>query len=158
VAISGNTAVVGTSRESVDGRADQGTARVFTRSGAAWTPRQQIFAVDGEADDRLGSAVAVSGDSILVGATYGGDNGQGVVYVLKLNCGAPVSPFASVSAASYAVGGLPSESIVAGFGANLATSVQAAASTPLPTTLAGVSVKIRDSADAERLAPLFFVS
>jgi uncharacterized protein (TIGR03437 family) len=158
VAISGDTAVVGTSRESVDGRADQGTARVFTRNGAVWTPRQQLLAGDGEADDRFGSAVAISGDSIMVGATYGGDVDQGAVYVLKANCGASVSPFAIVSAASFAAGGLPPESIVAGFGSNLATGVQAAPSTPLPTTLAGVSVKIRDSADRERLAPLFFVS
>lgn len=41
---------------------------------------------------------------------------------------------------------------------NLATSAQAANSLPLPTTLAGVSVKIKDSLGAERLAPLFFVS
>jgi uncharacterized protein (TIGR03437 family) len=158
VAISGNTAVIGTSRESIDGRADQGTARVFTRSGAVWTPQQQIVAREGAADDRFGSAVAISGDTILVGAPYGGDSDKGTIYALKYNCGASLAPFVSVSAASFAAGGLPPESIVAGFGANLATSVQAASSTPLPTVLAGVRVKIKDSADVERLAPLFFVS
>ncbi len=66
---------------------------------------------------------------------------------------------ASVSAASFAAGGaLAPESIAAAFGANLVTDAQTAPSLPLPTQLAGVSVKVRDSAGAERLAPLFFVS
>ena len=64
----------------------------------------------------------------------------------------------SVSAASYCGFSVPAESIVAGFGSALAPSTQAATSIPLPTTLAGASVKITDSARVERLAPLFFVS
>ncbi|MGH9847726.1 MAG: hypothetical protein ACREEM_54245, partial [Blastocatellia bacterium] len=40
----------------------------------------------------------------------------------------------------------------------LATTMQSATVSPLPTTLAGTSVKVRDSAGSERLAPLFFVS
>jgi uncharacterized protein (TIGR03437 family) len=65
----------------------------------------------------------------------------------------------SVSAASYAPSGpLAPESIVAAFGSNMATSTQIATTLPLPTTLAGVSLKVRDSAGVERLAPLFFVS
>ena len=69
-------------------------------------------------------------------------------------------PFAlaSVSAASYASALLAPESIVAAFGAGLATTTQAAPSTPLPTDLAGTSIRARDSAGIERLAPLFFVS
>jgi uncharacterized protein (TIGR03437 family) len=50
------------------------------------------------------------------------------------------------------------ESIVAAFGADLATGTRAAAATPLPTELTGTTVKIRDSAGRETLAPLFFVS
>src|SRR5262249_43848736 len=64
----------------------------------------------------------------------------------------------SVSAASYCGYDVTAESIVAGFGSMLAPSTQAATSIPLPTTLAGVSMKIKDSAGVERLAPLFFVS
>ncbi len=64
----------------------------------------------------------------------------------------------NVSAASYVSTSLAPESIVSAFGSGLATSTLAAASTPLPTTLAGSTVKVRDSAGAERLAPLFFVS
>jgi uncharacterized protein (TIGR03437 family) len=65
----------------------------------------------------------------------------------------------SVSAASY----LPqapvaTEAIVSAFGLNLAPETLAASSLPLPTTLAGTTVIIKDSAGTERPAPLFFVS
>jgi len=65
---------------------------------------------------------------------------------------------ASVSAASFSGAELASESIVAAFGAGLATTTQAATSLPLPTTLAGTTVKVRDSAGVTRDAPLFFVA
>lgn len=44
------------------------------------------------------------------------------------------------------------------FGTNLAAATQAAVSPPLPTTLGGTTVKVRDSSGTERLAPLFYVS
>jgi len=65
---------------------------------------------------------------------------------------------ANISAASFAIGPLAPEAIVAAFGLNLAANTQAATGLPLPTQLAGVSVRVRDSAGAERTAPLFFVS
>jgi uncharacterized protein (TIGR03437 family) len=65
---------------------------------------------------------------------------------------------ASVSAASYSPAMFAAESIVATFGSGLASATQVASSTPLPTTMAGVTVKLRDSVGAERTAPLFFVS
>jgi uncharacterized protein (TIGR03437 family) len=40
----------------------------------------------------------------------------------------------------------------------LAINTVVADLTPLPTTLAGSTVRVRDSANVERLAPLFFVS
>ncbi|MGE0100949.1 MAG: Ig-like domain-containing protein [Blastocatellales bacterium] len=64
----------------------------------------------------------------------------------------------SVSAASYRTEGIAPGAIVAAFGMNLATAVEIAASIPLPTQLAGTTVKIKDSVGVERLAPLFFVS
>ncbi len=72
-----------------------------------------------------------------------------------------VTPFqnvATIHAASFANSALASESIVAAFGANLATTTQIATGLPLPTQLGGTSVRVRDSAGAERFAPLFFVS
>ena len=65
---------------------------------------------------------------------------------------------ANVSAASFLGQELAQESIVAAFGTSLATSVAVASTTPLPTTLAGTTLKVRDSAGTERNAPLFFVA
>ncbi len=65
---------------------------------------------------------------------------------------------ASVSAASFNGDALAGEAIVAAFGTGLATSTQIANSLPLPTSLAGTSAKVKDSAGLERLAPLFFVA
>lgn len=64
----------------------------------------------------------------------------------------------SVSAASYRRVGLASGSIAAAFGSGLATATEAALSLPLPTSLAGTTVRVKDEAGNERLAPLFFVS
>ncbi|MEP7341246.1 MAG: IPT/TIG domain-containing protein [Acidobacteriota bacterium] len=73
----------------------------------------------------------------------------------RVNVGRPV---ASVSAASFTGQQLAPDSIVAAFGENLATSVVIANEVPLPTTLAGTTVRVRDSAGSERPAPLFFVA
>lgn len=71
----------------------------------------------------------------------------------------PSAPaFASVSAASFTLGTVAAESIVAGFGANLADTTALASALPLPTALGGVSVLVKDASGIERLAPLFFVS
>jgi uncharacterized protein (TIGR03437 family) len=64
----------------------------------------------------------------------------------------------SVSAASFRGSPLAVESIVAAFGSHLAVATEAATMMPLPTELAGTRVVIRDSAGAEHLAPLLYVS
>jgi len=63
-----------------------------------------------------------------------------------------------VSAASYSLLKVAPESIVSAFGVKLATDAQRASTLPLPTSLAGTRVMVKDSAGVERLAPLFFVS
>jgi uncharacterized protein (TIGR03437 family) len=65
---------------------------------------------------------------------------------------------ASVSAASFTSGALASDSIVAAFGNELATNAQAATTLPLPISLAGTTVSVRDSTNKDFFAPLFFVS
>ena len=66
---------------------------------------------------------------------------------------------ASVSAASYQKAApVAPDSIVSAFGANLTTETKSAEMQPLPTTLANVTVKIKDAAGVESSAPLFFVS
>jgi hypothetical protein len=83
VSLSGNTALVG----AVDAngtRLDQGAAYVFTRSGSVWTQQQKLLAADGATGDEFGYAVAVSGDTALVGAYYdsqGAETARGSAYV-----------------------------------------------------------------------------
>ena len=81
VAISGNTIVVGAYLESsaantVDGDGSSnsalnaGAAYVFVRTGANWSQQAYLKANNSEAGDFFGSAVAVSGDTIVVSALY----------------------------------------------------------------------------------------
>jgi uncharacterized protein (TIGR03437 family) len=64
----------------------------------------------------------------------------------------------TVSAANFSASSVATEAIVAGFGTGLATGTVGATTLPLPTTLGGTRVTVRDNAGAERPAPLFFVS
>jgi uncharacterized protein (TIGR03437 family) len=63
----------------------------------------------------------------------------------------------ATSAASYAAVIAP-DSIVAVFGTGMATGVALGATIPLPTTLLGTTVMVRDSLGVSRPAPLFFVA
>ena len=83
VALSGNTAVIGAMRDDVT-QQDQGSVYVFVRNGAAWTLQQKITASDGAAGDYFGLAVALSGDTLVVGSpldNIGAKFDQGSVYV-----------------------------------------------------------------------------
>lgn len=67
--------------------------------------------------------------------------------------------FGTASAASFAQDGvLSTQSIAAGFGSGFSQSTLSATTTPLPTQLAGAEVRVRDAANIERSAGLFFVS
>src|SRR5262249_38569047 len=108
--------------------------------------------------DKLGNALVTgftrSSDFSMVGAlqpSFGGGNND--AWLLKLG-----TDVVTTSAASYSTAAITSKAIVAAFGQHLATATQAAPTLPLPTTLAGTQVKVKDSAGLERLAPLFFVS
>jgi uncharacterized protein (TIGR03437 family) len=68
------------------------------------------------------------------------------------------SGLANVSGASFATIPLAPDSIASAFESHLATGTASASTIPLPTSLQGTTVKVRDSAGVERLAPLFFVS
>lgn len=69
-----------------------------------------------------------------------------------------VTPLAVTSAASYSNEAVAPESIVAIFGTNLAAATGQASQQPLPTSLGGVTISVRDASGVERPAPLFFVS
>jgi uncharacterized protein (TIGR03437 family) len=74
---------------------------------------------------------------------------------LAISAGAKV---ANVSAASYRGESLAPVSIAAAFGENLSTTTATPSAGPLPTTLAGTSIKVGDSTGVERLSPMFLVS
>jgi hypothetical protein len=80
VALDGDTLVVGASEDDIGANADQGSAYVFVRSGATWTQQQKLTAFDGRVDDLFGSAVAIYGDTLAVGATTRGYR-EGSTYV-----------------------------------------------------------------------------
>ncbi len=75
-----------------------------------------------------------------------------------LQTGATSAPAVGTSAASFVPNFGAAEAIIAIFGTDLATATISASTVPLPTSLAGTTVKVRDRLGAERDAPLFFVS
>jgi hypothetical protein len=84
LALSDDTALVGAYNDDIGATLNQGSAYVFVRDGAAWTQQARLVASDGAASDNFGYAVALSGDTALVGA-YVDDVGvninQGSAYV-----------------------------------------------------------------------------
>jgi len=65
----------------------------------------------------------------------------------------------TVSAASFKSGGpVAPQSIAAVFGNGFATGVDVGGTIPLPTSLLGTTIKVKDSGNVERLSQLFFVS
>lgn len=68
VAVVGDTVVVGAPDDDISGRVDQGSAYVYVRSGSIWFQQAKLTALDGEAGDRFGRSVALSGGTALVGA------------------------------------------------------------------------------------------
>ncbi len=83
VDIDGDTAVVGAAFDEVNG-VRTGAAYVFVRSGSTWVQQARLAPTDGQYGDHFGMAVAVSGNTIIVGAydhKVGANNGQGAAYV-----------------------------------------------------------------------------
>ncbi len=79
VAVSASTLVVGARGEDSnakgmggdptnDGATESGAAYVFVRDGTSWKPQAYLKASNAESNDEFGTAVAISGDTIVVGA------------------------------------------------------------------------------------------
>ncbi len=84
--ISGETVVVGASQDDGTAGGAQGSAYVFVRSGGVWTQQQKLEASDAGAVDFFGFSVAVSGETVVIGAprddgTAGSDQGSAYVFV-----------------------------------------------------------------------------
>jgi uncharacterized protein (TIGR03437 family) len=81
----------------------------------------------------------------------------GIVSLLNLTPPAP--PLTVVSAASLAAGPLAPNEIASAFASGiLAAGQTASGGAPLPTTLAGVTVSVKDSKGVGQFAPLYFAS
>jgi len=74
VALSGDTALVGAYYDDDNGTGS-GSAYVFVRSGTSWSQQAKLLASDGAADDNFGMAVALGGDTAIVGAPFDDDKG-----------------------------------------------------------------------------------
>ncbi|MGH9768924.1 MAG: virginiamycin B lyase family protein [Blastocatellia bacterium] len=85
------------------------------------------------------------------------DGARNVIGKLVLDSSSP-NTVAIIRASNYYGGSLAAESIATLFGAGLTNTIQLATSLPLPESLGGISVKIKDAAGVERAAPLFYVS
>ncbi len=85
VAVSGNIAVVGASTAAASSGAFsfEGAAYVFQGGAGTWGQVGRLAAVDAEAVDRFGISVAVSGDTVVVGAYLedAGGDAAGAAYV-----------------------------------------------------------------------------
>ncbi|HMV86208.1 MAG TPA: putative Ig domain-containing protein, partial [Blastocatellia bacterium] len=87
VALSGDTALVGAPDGPGPVGGNQGVAYVFTRNGTAWTQQRKLFANDGQNDVKFGTAVALDGDTALVGAPFQPTAGvtTGAAYIFTRN-------------------------------------------------------------------------
>jgi FG-GAP repeat len=98
VAISGDTVVVGANQEDSDttgvnsppndSASDSGAAYVFIRSGATWSQQAYLKASNTGVGDKFGGSVAVSGDTVVVGAFYEDSATTGVNSTPNENAGA----------------------------------------------------------------------
>ena len=113
VAVSGDTVVVGAENEDSNAsgvNGDQsdnsapfaGAAYVFVHNGTSWSQQAYLKASNTEANDLFGVSVAVSGDTVVVGATGEDSNATGV----NGNQSDNGAPFANSSGAAYVFTGL----------------------------------------------------
>ena len=82
VAIDGDTAAVGALGDVSNG-AGSGAAYVFTRTDGVWTEQAKLSATDAFTADNFGRSVALSGDTLAVGAPGKADKGAdtGAAYI-----------------------------------------------------------------------------
>lgn len=86
VAIAGDTLVVGAPQESSSSTGvnstpntsarEAGAAYVFKRSGTSWTQQAYLKASNTDAGDHFGNAVAISGETVVIGAPQEDSNGS----------------------------------------------------------------------------------
>jgi len=106
VALSDNTAVVAANGDDHTGGIDAGAAYLFARSGASWSLQDKLTASDAAASDSFGTAVALSDDTALVGASgdnlaSGADAGSAHVFAIE------VTPWTDLGSGLAGIAGIP---------------------------------------------------
>ncbi len=84
VSLVGDLIVVGASFKDIGANPDQGAAYVFKRASGVWSQQARLTATNGAALDEFGTAVALNGNTALIGAA-GSDGGKGAAYVFTTN-------------------------------------------------------------------------
>ena len=90
VSLEGDTALIGAQGD----YGYQGSAYVFTRTGANWTQYQKVFASDGNTEDDFGHSVSLDNNTTLFGAFGDDDYGSysGSAYVFTKSENQPPAP------------------------------------------------------------------
>lgn len=86
VFVLGNTVMIGAPADTNGANVRQGSAYVFTRTGAAWAQTQKLLAPDGASGDEFGAGVAVTNNNAIVGSisdTIGVNTFQGSAYIFS---------------------------------------------------------------------------
>lgn len=86
VALDGDIAVVGARGADVMMRKDAGAAYVFGKRGPNWAAFGKLTASDAQAGDSFGVGVALSGDTLVIGADFADPSGKseaGAAYVFQ---------------------------------------------------------------------------
>jgi hypothetical protein len=82
VALDGSTIVIGAPLDG-SGAPGTGAAYTFSKKGDGWIAQAKLSAADGKGSDEFGTAVAVDGKQVAVGAPYHDDANTGAVYVFQ---------------------------------------------------------------------------
>ncbi|MEE8451940.1 MAG: S8 family serine peptidase, partial [Thermoguttaceae bacterium] len=89
VAIDGDVAIVGAPDDDGPGifDSDFGSAYIFRFDGNAWVQEQRLVAADAGYEHHFGNAVAISGDTALIGANYDDQSGtlSGAAYIFHFD-------------------------------------------------------------------------
>lgn len=97
-----NAPVSGGSGTQADNSAsDSGAAYVFVRSGTTWTQQAYLKASNTGTNDSFGSSVAVSGDTVVIGAYTESSNATGVNAPVSGGSGTQADNSATWSGAAY---------------------------------------------------------
>ncbi len=155
VAISGNTMVVGANLDNDNGF-DSGSAYIFDRDQEGinnWGQVTKLLASDGAVEDFFGFEVAISGDTVIIGAQNDDDNGinSGSSYIFSLTADSineegPSSPSITTQPASQEVAsGTPASLSVAANGDDLTYQWYTGNSGDTTAPVAGATGSILDT-------------